>query len=72
MVNVAFRDLLAMEKAQTHAKDAEHATAEPARTAKEKAGQRPSVLQKLKEKQNAIAASDKKPPSITHDKKQLE
>ena len=72
MVNVAFRDLLAIEKAQTHAKDTEHATAEPAGTDKEKAGQRPSVLQKLKEKQNAIAASDKKPPSITHDKKQLE
>lgn len=72
MVNVAFRDLLAMEKEQTHAKDAEHATAKPAGTDKEKAGQRPSVLQKLKEKQNAIAASDKKPPNITHDKKQLE
>ena len=72
MVNVAFRDLLAMEKAQTHAKDAEHATAEPAGTDKEKVGQRPSVLQKLKEKQNAIAASDKKPSNITHDKKQLE
>lgn len=72
MVNVAFRDLLAMEKEQTHAKDAEHATAKPAGTDKEKAGQRPSVLQKLKEKQNAIAASDKKPSNITHDKKQLE
>lgn len=72
MVNVAFRDLLAMEKEQTHAKDAEHTEEKTVRTGREETEQRPSVLQKLKAKQNAIAASDKKPPAITHDKKQLE
>ena len=72
MVNAAFRDLLAMEKEQTHAKDAEHTEEKTVRTDREETGQRPSVLQKLKAKQNAIAASDKKPPAIAHDKKQLE
>lgn len=72
MVNVAFRDLLAMEKEQTHAKDAEHTEERTVRTGREETGQRPSVLQKLKAKQNAIAVSDKEPPAITHDKKQLE
>ena len=72
MVNVAFRDLLAMEKEQTHAKDAEHTEERTVKTDREETGQRPSVLQKLKAKQNAIAASNKKPPAITHDKKQLE
>ena len=72
MVNAAFRDLLAMEKEQAHAKDAEHTEEKTVRTGREETGQRPSVLQKLKAKQNAIAASDKKPPAIIHDKKQLE
>lgn len=71
MVNVAFRDLLAMEK-QTHAMDAEHAENSAARTVKEQTAKKPSVLQKLKANQNTIAASDKKPPSIAHDKKQIE
>lgn len=72
MVNVAFRDLLAMEKEQAQAKDAEHTEEKTVRTGREETRQRPSVLQKLKANQNAIAASDKKPPAITHDKKQLE
>lgn len=72
MVNVAFRDLLAMEKAQTHAKTTEHAEEKNARTVREGTGQRPSVLQKLEANQDAIAYSDKKTPGVTHDKKQLE
>lgn len=72
MGNIVFCDLLAMENEQSQARDAEHSEEKAVRTGKEKTGQRPSVLQKLKAKQNAIAASDKKTPAIAHDKKQLE
>lgn len=72
MLDVAFRDLLAMEKEQAHEQAAEQSERKSTKSDKEKASQRSSVLQKLKEKQQAIAASDKKPPSVTHEKKQLE
>lgn len=73
MVNAAFRDLLAMEKEQAHTMDAAHTGERTAGTGgREKEARKTSVLQKLKANQDAIAASGRTPPGITHDKRQIE
>ena len=54
-VNVAFREVLKMEKAQERSSQA------PKKT---------SILAKLKSNQATIAANSKKPPQVTHDKPQ--
>ena len=67
MVNAAFRDLLAMEQPKQELSGQDHA-----QPTGKKETKRPSVRKKLKAKQEAITAAEKKPPGITHNKNQLE